>query len=140
MQSQLTDSDIAIYICIEEAAKIKNIIEIKMRTQALTFYLISCFHLIAGFKAVLRAGLKEGQLTALSLIKAEAMQIELNIEESNKKLAISTNGNIEPVLINQINEEDQNHIEAIKRNGTDPRIMVSPSSNNNNTNQTEMGP
>jgi hypothetical protein len=77
MQLQLTDADTAIYIGIEEAARIRITREIKMRTQALTLSIIIGFYLIAGFKAELRAGLmkKEGQLTTLALIKAEAFQI-----------------------------------------------------------------
>jgi hypothetical protein len=46
----------------EEAAQKRINREINMRTQALTFNLISVFHLITGFKAEIRAGLikKEG--------------------------------------------------------------------------------
>ena len=79
MQLQLSEADTAIYTGIEELARIIITKEMKMRTQALTFNLISGFHLIALFKAKIRAGLmkKEGQLMTLALIKAKAMQIEL---------------------------------------------------------------
>jgi hypothetical protein len=40
MQSQLTNTDTAVYTGIEEAARIQSIREIEMRTQALTFKLI----------------------------------------------------------------------------------------------------
>jgi hypothetical protein len=45
----------------------------------LTVKLISAFHLIAGFKAEIRAGMmkKSGQFTTKAMIEAEAMQIEL---------------------------------------------------------------
>jgi hypothetical protein len=51
--------------------------EIKQKAQALTFNIISGFHLITGFNADIRAGLmkKEGQLTSIAMIKAEAMQL-----------------------------------------------------------------
>jgi hypothetical protein len=79
MKLQLTDAEAAVYTGIEEAAGIQITREIKMRTQALIFNLISGFHLIAGFKAEIRAGLmkKEGQLSTLTLIKIEAVQIVL---------------------------------------------------------------
>jgi hypothetical protein len=56
--------------------------EIKQKALALTFSIISGLHLIAGFKAEIRAGLmkKEGQLTSIALFKVEAMQIELVIQ------------------------------------------------------------
>ena len=94
-----------------------------MRTQAITFNLISGFLLIAGFKAEIRAGLrkKEGQLTTIPVIKAEAMQIELILEERKKKLAIGTNGingnGAKPILINQIDGEDPDNIDAVRGNG-----------------------
>jgi hypothetical protein len=58
-----------------------------LRTQAVTFNLISGFHLIAGFKAESRSELikKQGQLTTLALIKDEVMQIELILEERKRK-------------------------------------------------------
>ena len=58
-----------------------------MKTQALSLNLISGFHLIAGFKAEIRAGLmkKEGQLTSPANIKNEAVQIELILEENKRK-------------------------------------------------------
>lgn len=65
-----------------------------MRTRALSFNLISGFYLIAGFKAEKRAGLmkKEGQLTTLSLIKDNVVQIKLILEEKKRKSVIGTNG------------------------------------------------
>jgi hypothetical protein len=56
---------------MEEAERIRISREVKMKTQALTFNLISGFHLIDGFKAEIRARLmkKEGQPTSLALIK-----------------------------------------------------------------------
>jgi hypothetical protein len=94
MQLQLTDADTAVYTGIEEAARIQITSKIKMRTQALTFNLISGFHLIAGVHAEIRAGLmkKEGQLTTLALIKDEGVHIELILKEKKKKSAIGTNG------------------------------------------------
>jgi hypothetical protein len=64
LQQQLADADTAVNTTIEEVARIRITREIKMRTQALTFNLISRFHLILGFKAEIRAGLmkKERQL------------------------------------------------------------------------------
>jgi hypothetical protein len=52
--------------------------EIKMKTQALTFHLISGFYLKALFKAEIRAGLmrREETLTTITQIKTEAMQID----------------------------------------------------------------
>jgi hypothetical protein len=95
-----------------------------MITQALTFNLISGFHLIACFKAEIRAGLmkKEGHLTTqLALIKNEALQIELVLEKKSSIGANGTNGNvIKPVLINQIQEDNQNQVEAIKGNNYRP--------------------
>jgi hypothetical protein len=49
MQLQLTDADKALYTGMEEAARIRITRKIKMKIQALTFNLISGFHLIAGF-------------------------------------------------------------------------------------------
>ena len=64
---------------------------------------------------------REGQLTSIALIKDDAMQIELIIEEKKKKSVIGTNGTngnrSKPVLINQIDNEDQNNIDAIRQNG-----------------------
>jgi hypothetical protein len=87
IQLQLTAADTEIYTGIEKAARIRITREIKMKTQALTFNLISGFHLIAGFKAEIRADLmkKEGQLLTLALIKNEAVQIELILEEKMRK-------------------------------------------------------
>jgi hypothetical protein len=66
----------------------------------LTFNLISGFHLIAGFKAEIRAGLMktEAQLTTLVLIKDEAIQIKLILKEKKRKSAI---GKMELMAINQ---------------------------------------
>ncbi len=48
------------------------------------------------------------------------MQLELILEEKKKKSAIGTNGvkdnGTKPLLINQIQEDDTNPIEAIKEN------------------------
>jgi hypothetical protein len=54
-----------------------------LRTQALTFNLISDFYLIADLMAEIRRELmkKQRQLTSLTLIKNEAVQIELILEE-----------------------------------------------------------
>ena len=58
---------------------------------------------------------KKVQLTTLALIKNEAIQIELILEEKQNKSAIGTNGtNSNQVLINQILNDDTNQIEAIK--------------------------
>jgi hypothetical protein len=103
-----------------------------MRKQSLTFNVINGFHLKARYKNETRAGLmkKDGQLTTLTLIKAKAMQIELILEEKKKKSAICTNENngngSKPVLINQIQNDDPDPIEAIRGMDPDPRIMVSP--------------
>jgi hypothetical protein len=45
-------------------------------------------------KAKITAGLvkKEGQLTSIALIKAEAMQIQLILEERKEKSAVRTKG------------------------------------------------
>ncbi len=52
------------------------------------------------------------------------MQIELILEEQKKKSAIGMNGNngngSKPVLINQIQDENPDHIEAIRENGYRP--------------------
>ena len=61
---------------------------------------------------------REGQLTSIALIKDEAMQIELILEEKKKKSHIGTNGNgSSTVLVNQIENEDQNNIDAIRQTG-----------------------
>ena len=119
MQLHLNDADTALYTGIEATARARITSEIKLRTEAHTFNLISGFHLIAGFKAEIRAGLmkKEGHLTSIALIKDEAMQIELIIEEKKKKNAVGTNGTncngSKPVLINQIDNEEPNYIDAV---------------------------
>ena len=86
IQLQLTSADTAVYINIDKAVRQRITREIKMRTQALTFNLISGFHLIAEFQAEIRASLmkKEGQLTIIAVIKNEAMQIELILEEKKR--------------------------------------------------------
>ncbi len=83
MQLQLTATEGAAYNTLDESSRLRTIKEIKQRAQALTFNLIIEFHLIAEFKADIRAGLmkKGGQLTTIALINAEAMQIELMLEE-----------------------------------------------------------
>ncbi len=98
-----------------------------MSTQALTFNLIGGFYLLAGFNAEIRAGLptKEAKLITLALIKAEAIQIELSLVKKKKKSTIGTNGNngngSKPVLINQIWDENPDHIEVIKENEYRPK-------------------
>ena len=62
MQLQLTNADTAVYTSIDETARIRIKREIKIRTEALKFNLISRFHLIAGFKAEIRAKTKDYQL------------------------------------------------------------------------------
>ncbi len=137
MQLQLTDADATVCTGMEEAARIRITREIKMKTQAFTFNLISGFNPIAGFKAEIRAQLmkKEGQLTSLSLIKNEAVQIELILAEKKRKSTIGTNGangnGTIPVLINQIQADNTNQIEAIRETNyktnkdikTKPEIM-----------------
>jgi hypothetical protein len=126
MQPQLTDADMAVYTKMEEAARIRITREIKIKTQAFTFNLISGFHPIARFKAEIRAGLmrKKGQLATLALIKNEAVQIELILEEKTRKSFIGTNGTncngIKPAFINQIQKDNQNQVEAIKGNNYNP--------------------
>ena len=75
MQLRVNAAKTAAYNGIEEASRIRITTEIKQKTLALTFNLISGFHLIAGLKAEIRTDLlkKKGQLTTLLLIKAEAM-------------------------------------------------------------------
>jgi hypothetical protein len=57
MHLQLTSEGTAAYNSIEEALRVRITKKIKMITQAFPFNLISSFHLIAGFKAEIRAGL-----------------------------------------------------------------------------------
>ena len=57
MQLQLTADEMAAYNGINEALRVRITREIKLKTQALTFNLISGFHLISGFKAEISAGL-----------------------------------------------------------------------------------
>jgi hypothetical protein len=82
MQLQQNIALTAAYSGIREALRVRITREIKQKTQALTFNLISGFHLIAGFKAEIGAGLvkNEGQLTWISLINAEGIQIEFILE------------------------------------------------------------
>ena len=91
----LNAEETAAYNAIAEPLRTRITREIKMKSQELTFSLISGFHLIAGFKAEIRAGLmkRDGQLTSIQLIKQEAMKLELILEEKKKKSAIGTNGN-----------------------------------------------
>jgi hypothetical protein len=116
------------YNRIKEALHVRITREIKQKTPALKFNLISGFHCITGFKAEVRAGLmkKEGQLTTIALIKAEAMQIELILKEKKKKSTIFTNGctngntkgnNKEVVLINKIEEEKLDDFNFAMKNG-----------------------
>ena len=64
---------------------------------------------------------KQKELTTMGLIKMDAMEIELILEEIKRKSNTTTNGsNVngqKPVLINQINEEDPDSIDAIRGNG-----------------------
>jgi hypothetical protein len=92
----------------------------------MTFNIINGFNLIAGFKAEIRARLmkKEGQLTSIAMIKAEAMQLELILGEKKKMSSTGTNGNNgftkQTVLINEVEEEDVDGNNALyqgKRNG-----------------------
>jgi hypothetical protein len=95
MQLQLNAAENPAYNGIEEALRLRITRDIKQKAQALTFKIFSGFHLIVSFKAEIRAGLmkKEGQLTSIAKIKAEAMQLELILEEKRKKSTIGTNGN-----------------------------------------------
>jgi hypothetical protein len=127
MQLQLNTAETAAYNGIEEALRLRITREIKQKSQALTFNVISGFHLIARFKAEIRASLmkKEGQLTSIAMIKAEAMQLELILEENKKKSTIGTNGNHngngkQTVLINELEKEEVEDVNALyqgKRNG-----------------------
>jgi hypothetical protein len=111
MQLQFNATETAAYNGIDETVRIRITREIKQKAQALTFSIISGFHLIAGFKAEIRAGLvkKEGQITLIPSIKAEAMQIELILEEKKKKSTIGSNGNHngnkQTILINKVENE-----------------------------------
>ena len=64
---------------------------------------------------------REKELKTIAQIKTEAMRLEIILEESKKKSATITNGSHgnghKPVLINQINEEDPDSIDAIRGNG-----------------------
>jgi hypothetical protein len=84
MQLQLNAAETAANNGIEEALRLGITREIKQKVQALTFNIISGFHLIAGFKAEIRAGLikMESQLTSIAMIKAEEMQLKLILEEN----------------------------------------------------------
>ena len=55
----------------------------------------------------------------MAMIKAEAMEIEAILEESKRKSnSHGSNGNgNKPILINQISEEEQDNINAIRGNG-----------------------
>ena len=71
MQLQLNAVETAAYNTIEEAPRTRITREITQRASVLSFNLIIGFHLLAGFKAEIRAGLmkKKGQLTSIQLIK-----------------------------------------------------------------------
>jgi hypothetical protein len=61
---------------------------------------------------------KEGQLTSIAMIKAEAMQLELILEENKKKSSTGTNGNYngntkQTVLINDVEEEEVDDINVV---------------------------
>jgi UDP-N-acetylmuramyl tripeptide synthase len=62
---------------------------------------------------------KDGHLTTAALIKAGVIQIQLTLKEKKKKSAIGTNGTNgkQPVLINQIYDQDQEKVDAIRNNG-----------------------
>ena len=118
----LNDAETAAYNAIAEPLRTRITREIKVKSQELTFNLISGFHLIAGFKAEIRAGpmKRDGQLTSIQLIKQEAVKLELILEEKKKKSAIGTNGNgngTKSVLINQIEDNEANEIDAIRKGG-----------------------
>ena len=67
MQLQLDASETTAYNGIEEALRLRITKEIKQKAQALTFNIISGFHLIAGFKTEIRAGLmKKGRSVNLN--------------------------------------------------------------------------
>jgi hypothetical protein len=85
--------------CIEESIINQITREIKMKTQALAFNLISGLHLTAGFEAEKRDGLmkKKGQLITITLTKAEAMQIELILEGTKRNLWLAQMKSIEMV-------------------------------------------
>jgi hypothetical protein len=86
MQLQLTAPETAAYNEIERALRVRNTSEIKQKSQTINFNLVTGFHLIAGFKAEIRAGFvhKEGQVTSITSIKTEPMQLELKLEEKKK--------------------------------------------------------
>ena len=62
----LSAEETAAYNAMAEPLRTRITREIKIKSQELTFNLISGFHLIAGFKAEIRAGLmkRDGQLTS----------------------------------------------------------------------------
>ena len=83
------------------------------------FNQIAGYHVMAGFKAQIRSALmnREGELTTLNRIKAEALNIELRLEEKKK---ISTNGDgSSRILSQQVSEVNQsstqNEVDAINR-------------------------
>ena len=71
MQLQLSAAATVVYTGLDEAMKTEITKEIKKQAQILTFNLISGFHLIADFKADIRAVLmdKQSELTNITLIK-----------------------------------------------------------------------
>ncbi len=107
MQFQLTTAEATAYNTIDEAITNRKKPKRNKKKQALSFNMISGFHWIAGFKEI------EERSTSIVLIKAEAMQIELILEENKKKSAITRNGS-KPVAIYQINE-NRNQKEWIQR-------------------------
>jgi hypothetical protein len=64
---------------------------------------------------------KEEHLNAIAKIKAEAMQIDLILEERKKKICCENNGSNDkrtrPFLKNQMNKEDQENIDVVRKNG-----------------------
>ena len=68
---QLSAAATVVYTGLDEAMKNEITKEIKKQAQVLTFNLISGFHLIAGFKAYIRAVLmdKQSELSNITLIK-----------------------------------------------------------------------
>jgi hypothetical protein len=116
MQLQLIAEETAAYNGIDAEIRVRITREIKMKTNAFKFNLISGFHLKAGFKAEVRASLmKKGQLTPKALVKAEAMQIELILEERKKNQLLAqwykTRSH------KQVNDNYQDNVVAIRKNG-----------------------
>jgi hypothetical protein len=71
---------------------------------------------------------KEGQLISIAINKPNTLQIELILEERQKKSDLGNNGSNEkgtnPVLINQINNEDQNNVIAFRKMNIKARTKI----------------